>query len=340
MPNFIFLNIIHHNYIKTEVQQIELLHKRCWLIIVIKMVISNIEKLSIICYNNFIIIKERCYKQMGVHKKNRLGETKMMNCGMKATIIKYDHCRNLAIKYEDGTIVTNKTYALFKSGSIKNPNLRLGEKRLMNCGEYATIIAYRCNLDIDVCFEDGTVVKNRVYGEFTRGIITNPNKHRNKRIGETNTMSCGMKATIIEYRTTADIDVQFENGEVKAHTSYGQFKTGNILPPNHHIGEIRLQHNGLYAEIVDYVRIRDLTIRFEDGFEVPHVAYDNFKTGYISHPGLCRKKDAVFHGFKTRLAYRDDEGTYYTCRCNYCKKRSTMTPQQMLAHDCPKKKNK
>ena len=40
-------------------------------------------------------------------KTNRLGETKMMSCGMKATIIKYKNYRIIRVRFEDGYEVNN-----------------------------------------------------------------------------------------------------------------------------------------------------------------------------------------------------------------------------------------
>ena len=38
-----------------------------------------------------------------------------------------------------------------------------------------TIIGYRNGNDIDIQFEDGTIVKNRIYRRFKEGKIKNPN---------------------------------------------------------------------------------------------------------------------------------------------------------------------
>ena len=62
---------------------------------------------------------------------------------------------------------------------IINENLskefRLGQVGVNNQGLKMTIIAYRDCKDIDVQFEDGTIVENRQYGEFLKGTIANPN---------------------------------------------------------------------------------------------------------------------------------------------------------------------
>lgn len=52
---------------------------------------------------------------------------------------------------------------------------RVGQEALNNQGCMMTVIAYRNHKDIDVQFEDGTIVTNREYGDFKKGSIKNPN---------------------------------------------------------------------------------------------------------------------------------------------------------------------
>lgn len=52
-----------------------------------------------------------------------------------------------------------------------------------------------------------------------------------ERIGEDRIMSNGLMATIIEYRTGKNIDVEFENGQISRHKSYGDFLLGHIKCP-------------------------------------------------------------------------------------------------------------
>ena len=47
-------------------------------------------------------------------KTNRLGETRMMNCGMKATIIRYGKADDIDVRFEDGAVVEHKLYRKFK----------------------------------------------------------------------------------------------------------------------------------------------------------------------------------------------------------------------------------
>ncbi len=162
-------------------------------------------------------------------KIDRVGETRMMNCGMEATIIRYGGCNDIDVRFEDEKVVVHKAYDHFKKGEIANPNMkvsaedRLGETRMMNCGMEATIIRYNTNKDIDVRFKDGTLVKHRKYREFKKGKIANP-KNKASRLGETSMMNCGMNATIIRYNTSKDIDVRFEDGTVVKDRQYREFK--------------------------------------------------------------------------------------------------------------------
>ena len=222
-------------------------------------------------------------------KTDRLGETRMMNCGMEATIIRYGSAMNIDVRFEDEKVVEHRTYDQFKKGIIVNPNIkasRLGETRMMNCGMEATIIRYRNAGDIDVRFEDGFVIKHKQYGEFKRGKIANPNF--NSRLGKTRVMKCGMEATIIRYGNARDIDVRFKDGAVVEHKIYGDFKNGYIAHPNtkDRLGETRMMNCGMKATIIRYEGVRDIDVRFEDGSIVEHKAYSAFKKGEIANPNM------------------------------------------------------
>lgn len=80
-----------------------------------------------------------------VAKIDRVGETCVMNCGMKATIIRYGGYNDIDVRFEGGTVVKDRQYKDFKKGKIANQNFnpRLGETQMMNCGMKATIIRYK-----------------------------------------------------------------------------------------------------------------------------------------------------------------------------------------------------
>ena len=64
-----------------------------------------------------------------VAKIDRLGETRTMNCGMEATIIRYGNATDIDVRFEDGAVTKHKAYKEFGNGKIANPNVkdRLGE---------------------------------------------------------------------------------------------------------------------------------------------------------------------------------------------------------------------
>lgn len=165
-------------------------------------------------------------------KSKRIQERRQMHNGMWATIVDYRGCLDIDVQFEDGAIAKNKAYGSFKKGSIAYPRPeRVKERRKMNNGKWATIVAYRNNSDIDVQFDDGAIAKDRTYGSFVRGTIAYPTAEKRK--GERRKMNNGMWATIIAYRGCSNITVQFDDGTIVKHRAYGSFKKGHIAHPNH-----------------------------------------------------------------------------------------------------------
>ena len=176
-------------------------------------------------------------------RNKRIGETRIMNCGMKATVIAYRKYKDIDVRFIDDVVIKNKSYHDFEKGSICHPNFtkeqkainRLGESNIMNCGMKATIIAYRKSQDIDVQFEDGVILTGYRYEQFQKGKIPHEKKEivdPTSRLGESKKMNCGMTATIIEYRNSHDIDIQFEDGIIAKNKYYCDFKNGLIAYRN------------------------------------------------------------------------------------------------------------
>ena len=47
-------------------------------------------------------------------KIDRLGKTKMMSCGMEATIIRYNNAHDIDVRFKDGTVVEHREYEISK----------------------------------------------------------------------------------------------------------------------------------------------------------------------------------------------------------------------------------
>lgn len=59
-------------------------------------------------------------------KKNSiLGQTKLMKCGMKCTVIEDNCADDITVQFEDGTIVKHKIRHAFKTRSIANPHINI-----------------------------------------------------------------------------------------------------------------------------------------------------------------------------------------------------------------------
>ena len=230
----------------------------------------------------------------------RTGERRIMHCGMEAEITHYVNAHHITVRFNDGAIVEGVPYDAFKKRSIANPNLvedtskRVGERRMMNCGETAEVIEHKnCN-DITVRFDSGIIIKHRTYREFLLGAISNI--MRESRLGEKRRMNCGMEAEIIRYDNSEDITVRFEDGAVAEHRAYSKFIRGKIANPRYpnkaamhkvtRIGERRAMKCGMSAKIIGYESSTDITVKFEDGSVCEHRTYDQFQKGAIKSPSL------------------------------------------------------
>ena len=158
------------------------------------------------------------------NKNLYIGKTNMSKEGQKMTIISYRNCEDINVQFEDGTIVKAR-YKHFITGSIKNPNYkpRLGEENTNTVGLKMKIVAYKNCEDIDVQFEDGTIVKSR-YKHFMQGRIRNPNEH----VGETYKLKNGANATILKYNNYCDVTVQLGTGEIVSNIIYRTLLRGSL----------------------------------------------------------------------------------------------------------------
>lgn len=164
--------------------------------------------------------------------------------GMMMSIIAYRSYNDIDVQFEDGIIVKNKTMGAYKKGNIRHPEIsahkreitdRTGETGIAHNGMKMSIIAYRSNSDIDIQFEDGVIVYNRSYQAFKKGQVPNPKLSSQTavkdRVGETITNKRGLTMTIIAYRNSRDIDIQFEDGTIVTNKSYQNFAKGCVAKP-------------------------------------------------------------------------------------------------------------
>lgn len=164
-------------------------------------------------------------------KTKYIGKTKVMNNGMKATIIEYKNSKDITIQFENGTIREHIALCSFNNSQVaieqrttKKSIDYIGQTHI-NFGMKATIIAYRGWRDIDVKFENGTIRKYTNISQFNKGTIKPPY------LGRINMMKCGLKASIINYKGCNDLNVKFEDGTICKHTTTREFNNGSIPHP-------------------------------------------------------------------------------------------------------------
>ena len=133
------------------------------------------------------------------------------------------------------------------TGKHKNLVYRIGETLVMNCGEVATIIEYRNSQDITVEFkncvdsEGNTIKKKTTYANFyQRKVSCEPqpegfrkrgprnDKDKKEREGDQKEMNNKEIATIKNYRTARDMDVQFDNGKIVKGVRYDDYLKGKL----------------------------------------------------------------------------------------------------------------
>lgn len=114
---------------------------------------------------------------------NKYGET--------ATVIEYVNANKVTIQFDTGEI-KNCVYSSLVNGTFTKttkPNLtptgrpkgypsHLGETVTKRNGETITIIEYNGCRDFKVQFSDGTITQGKLYSDFLRGAIKNPNKKK------------------------------------------------------------------------------------------------------------------------------------------------------------------
>ena len=286
-------------------------------------------------------------------RKDRTGETSVAKNGMKMTITAYRRYYDIDVQLDDGAVRKGVTYQCFIKGEIRHPkeqerlaNLsesRIGETSIASNGMKMTVVAYRGCYDIDVQFEDGAIKKGVKYSDFKRGIIRHPDAWEklflNKRIGETSVASNGMKMTITAYRRYNDIDVQFEDGAIREHINYKEFKNGSTQHPNdlNRVGKTFIASNGMILTVIAYRNRKDVDVQFEDGFIKYGIDYERLKNGGVKNPHFPMVGKGTYNTFQTQYAYTAPDGSvYFYCECQKCGLKVNLTARELinLNHTC------
>ena len=178
----------------------------------------------------------------------------------------------------------------------KKTHDHIGDKQVQTCGMEAEIIAYRSAVDIDVRFQDGTVVTGKRIAHFRRGNIANPNVSRHDHhIGERRKNTAGDWMELTEWYTCRNCLIVFDDG-TETHATYDAFSHGNVKHPladerrsSSMIGRTFETNIGLKATITAYRGKEDIDVTFENGLVGTHKSYNNLKNGQVAYDGYVKK---------------------------------------------------
>lgn len=139
---------------------------------------------------------------------------------------------------------------------------RIGLESTSKDGKKAKVVSYSTCENFIIRFYDGKEITLKNWGKFIEGNF-NYKKHfkapRNsdERNGEKKIMNNGLLATVIEYRGSHDIDIEFEDGEKRTGVSWRDFCTGNVAHPTICGGNVSQNELVLkfYLEQLGFVRI-------------------------------------------------------------------------------------
>ena len=176
--------------------------------------------------------------------KRYIGKSAKCKNGLIATITDWRTSNDFDVTFEDGVVIDHVTMECFKKGTIRHPDIRvvtdattpkierIGETRKHEkTGMMMEIIRYGSAQDIDIKFEDGVIVKHKVYTNFKKGKIQYPDEK--SRLGEVIYVPrVGLSLKVIAYRAAKDIDVEYEDGEIITSVNYKMIRKS---PPRHPI---------------------------------------------------------------------------------------------------------
>lgn len=106
------------------------------------------------------------------------------------------------------------------------------------------------------------------------------------RVGEVSYNRQGCKMTILNYRGTCDIDIQFEDNSITYNKRYSHFKTGNIKKYEDRLYKRQQNKLGEWMTIVRYKDSQNVDVQFDCGTIAYSKMYDNFLKGSIKKPSM------------------------------------------------------
>lgn len=242
-----------------------------------------------------------CRRHSIMRDNPHIGESKLMKCGLYATIVRWHNKNDIDVEFDGGLMMKSIQYRRFARGSL-SPTLYYSDEQKQWLADNRPKHGSLQSLTEDFNERFHTQRSTRSIARFCskNNISSYPrvvSKYSSyprvvsKHVGETLKMKCGFNATIIEWRSTYDIDVRFENGVVRNSMSYLNFKRRSITCFDRvgdfikeHLHEKRAMAGGFVGEIVAIRNRKDIDVKWGDGTVTEHLSYRNFESGHVRIP--------------------------------------------------------
>lgn len=285
-------------------------------------------------------------------KKDRTGEKRILSDGTTMVCTRYNNANDISVRFSNGLVLEHTTWEKFVRrktvGKCKDWRLeREGAVNYATNGQRMQVINYRTYHDLDVRFDDGTIIPHKTWQDFRDGRVRNPNIHGtnsqrlHSRIGTEIMSTSGQKMKIIAYRNCEHLDVQFEDGTIVRDKRWDNFRIGHIANPNvngHCVEEARqrregmmgIAKNGLRMKLVAYRSAKDVDVMFEDGIITQHKTMRQFNIGEIPHPGLSNTYRLHFCKYNVRMVFRTTDFVFYDATNRDTGERFILSPQMMM----------
>lgn len=236
---------------------------------------------------------------------NYIGEVVTANNGQRMTLIAYRQYKDIDVQFEDGTIVTNKSYHHFKYGTIANPNCKISSNKI--CPKYKLgdilydITGLPCKL-VDISRRKFTVEHNGKIRTFSRTNMFSFHFYSSRytaslKVGSCVTSKDGYKATIKDYISNCFL-LHFEDDDSEFLESTSNVNSGNFFKNTVYgrVGQKYKREDNSYWTVIEVINKDLYKVSSVDGVEL--VTRKELKTG--------RKEE------KTTIEYRYEyNGSYF-----------------------------
>ena len=300
-------------------------------------------------------------------KEEREGMVATSLDGVVMTLTEYNTADNCTVTFEDGAILHNVDFYLFRSGKVYHPShinktvikkIKIKEERegmtvVNNNGMKMTLVEY---IDCEHCtveFENGLIRHNVFFSNFKNGNVYHPSFKNYYTVDNTNNIlgkkyigKDGLEVTIIDVCKLNNIRIctaEYDDG-TRFKANYFTINNGYFYKSNiPKVGETAYNKTGQLMEIIQALYYNRYTVKFDDGTILNDVSYDRFKQGTLKNPNFyLNSRGRVNSGSHIgniqihSLLYRGkhQHEVYYMCKCEKCGLKFILTPSEMLKHVC------